>query len=159
MLRKKKVLLIIACLSAFAFSYAQTGQTEKKLKVKELDCHLCGTYAEFTISKSGDNINVSERGLKSTGVKGCDNCNVSGKITFTGGAEASFVPHGVTNSATGMRNISTVIALPPIGGAVKTTTLNADGSFSFTGLPKGTYQLSLGDAANIIVKGWKVGGE
>ena len=150
---KKRSLLLIAFIGAFGFSQAQQGQTEKMALIKKdwiVAPSVTGNNLVFTIVKAGDNINVTARGVRSEGVKGCDNCNISGKIVLSSGAEVLY-------------KRGTKITFPPNcflsnGKISMTAVLNADGSFNFTNVPKGTYQLSIGDN-NVIAKGWKIGGE
>ena len=155
----KKILLACTCLSIFDFTQAQT---EKKVALRPIIIEISNSdNVELSISKSGDNINVTGRGIRSAGVKGCDNCNVSGKITFTGGAEKTVIRggYGMANKAVAPAVIQALVGLTDekTGRLVKTAKLNADGSFSFTGVPKGTYKLSVDD--NTVATGWRIGGE
>jgi len=146
----KKIFLAFTCMAAFSFSQAQTEKMilKKKYSVAE---NISGENMAFTISKSGDNITVKGNSSANARFQGNYSGLVSGKITFSGGAEETF-------------KRGTKITFPPNcltlsnGQNVNIKgNLNADGSFKFTGVPKGTYKLIINE--QIIAEGWKIGGE
>lgn len=150
----KKILLAFICLMAFNFAQAQQGQTEKmKLMKKDWIAvkSVTGENIAFTISEIGDNITVKANSSSNARLQGNYSGLVSGKITFSGGAEETF-------------KRGTKITFPPNclvltnGQNVNIKgNLNADGSFKFTGVPKGTYKFIINE--QVIAEGWKIGGE
>lgn len=152
----KKNLLTIFFLGAFIFSHAQQNQTGK---VKVLTPYtynkaVASDNVVLTINKTGDEITVTANTSARVGFawspKGVQ--KLSGKLIFTNGAETKFeLPRGSFGGAILKLNDN------QSGTTIKSTTLSADGSFGFTGVPNGTYQLVLKDI--VVAKGWKVGGE
>lgn len=148
---KKCSLVTVMFLLAMAVN-AQTGDTAQKVKpkltmnlgVRVIPANLSSLPAgsnniEFTLTPQGNDIGVSARGIRAEGVKGCGNCNISGKLIFKGNTKAQLDEQlsggqrkypgyifSFTNEATGK---STDMAL------------GENGNFSGT-LDKGTYNVS-----------------
>jgi len=148
---KKQLILFTALLFSVAALAQNNPNKAKAWMVNNITTVNVGSInsnnIEFTITQKGDKFIVTARGIRSEGVKGCTNCNVSGKIIFKGDTEVPF-------------KRGTKIVFPPNavnGQTEKIGTLNPDGSFSFTGVPKGKCDLWVDDVK--IATGWKVGGE
>ena len=113
-----------------------------------------GNEVVFTIAAAGDAINVTARRSRAK-IKA--NNPLRGKIIFNPGD----VAENFRSTAAGSTNRS--VWFTPTrdkgqgGSAVKTSSLNADGSFEFTDIPTGTYEVMLG--GKLIAKGLRIGGE
>ncbi len=138
----KKQLMIIA---ALLFSISAFAQNDQKLgrRINRVDMtSINSNSVEFTITKKGDVLIVTAKGINSDAAKDCKNCNVSGKVIFVGGAEPLF------------KRGSKIVFPPNLFSAVRTCTLSADGSFSFRNAPKGICDFILGDIP--IGRGWRI---
>lgn len=148
---KKYSLLIVLFLLATAIN-AQTGDTAQKVKpkltmnlgVRVIPANLSSLPAgsnsiEFTLSPQGNDIAVTARGVKTAGVKGCNNCNITGKLIFKGNTKVQLDEQ----LSGGQRKYPGCIFSFTNEATGKSTDMTLDESGSFSGtLDKGTYNVS-----------------
>ena len=153
------------CLTTFA-QKSGTGQNEVEQRGRKT---LGGpSHSNLSIPKTNDNvnmtdieiqidpattggINVTARGIRSEGVKGCTNCNVSGRIIVTGNAGNS-LEYAAETSATVKANkaANRKVVFKSSTGQEYSVVTGSDGKFSLSTVPAGTYSIWVGGKEVIL---------
>ena len=122
-----------------------------KLNIPKINDYVNLTDIEIQIAPaSHGRISISARGIKSEKVKGCDTCNITGKIIVIGNTDENL------KYATAQRNTPKnkaanrkIIFRSALGKEYNSVT-NSDGKFSVNKVPSGTYSIWVGDKEIVL---------
>ena len=134
------------------------GPSHSNLSIPKTNDNVNLTDIEIQIDPATDGgINVTARGIKSAGVKGCDNCNVSGRIIITGNVGNNLEYETTTDrnrKAKKTMKANTAILLKVVlknsTGQEYSVVTGSNGDFSLNNVPAGTYSIWVGGKEVIL---------
>ena len=154
------------CLTSFA-QKSGTGQNEVEQRGRKT---LGGpSHSNLSIPKSNDNVNLTDieiqidpatdggimvtaKGIKSTGIRGADNCcGITGKILITGSAGNNLEYDTATPSTSKTNKAANrKIVFKSSAGQEYSVVTGSDGKFSLSTVPAGTYSIWVGGKVVIL---------
>jgi hypothetical protein len=156
-MQKIILLAVFTIISTLVFSQTKKAKVWMVNNVIAADLKtVSSNNVEFSITENKDDANVVARGIKSEGVKGCTNCNVSGKVKYSSTYAQNPKGEQSTLKTTGVKNVKVILGKDPSSSSktIYTATVDEDGNFGFSNIPAGKYLLKIGE--KVIAKGWVI---